>query len=65
MKVKDMNNVVIKIGDRVKKHTIINDSGSDYKISTVKHIAAMHMGGNLMIWAGSGGAHHPKACGEV
>jgi hypothetical protein len=60
--VKDMNGKVIKVGDRVKKHSLINNNKSEYTIATVKQLGTMHSGGEPMVWAGRGGAHHPQAC---
>ena len=61
-KTTDMNGVEIKEGMTVNKHSIIGDDSSSFKTGTVGHIAAMYIGGEEMIWAGSGGAHSPKAC---
>jgi len=61
-KVKDMYDNEINIGDKVRKHSIIGDDESNFKEGRVVHLAPMHSDGELMVWAGSGGAHHPEAC---
>jgi len=61
----DMNGIEIKVGDTVRKYSIIKDKNSSFKIATVKYVAPMHDDGESMIWAGGGGAHHPLACEVV
>lgn len=60
--VKDMNGVEINLNDKVKKHSIIGDPNSGFKEGVVTYLDSMYEGGEMMVWAGSGGAHHPKAC---
>ncbi len=59
---RDMKGTLIKEGMKVNKHSIINDDTSSFKTGTVDEVSPMHGGGDDMVWAGSGGAHHPKAC---
>lgn len=59
---KDMNGKEIKEGMTVRKHAIIKDKNSDFKEGIVSFVGPMYGGGEDMVWAGSGGAHHPKAC---
>lgn len=61
----DMNGIRINEGDTVKKYSIIKDKSSSFKTGKVSYIGSMHDGGETMIWAGSGGAHHPLACEVV
>lgn len=64
-KIKDMNGIEIKIGDKIKKHSLIKDPTSSFKEATVKFLDPMHSGGDNMVWAGGGGAHHPMACAVI
>ena len=57
-----MKNKTINIGDKIRKHSIIGDENSSFKEATVEHLLPMYSDGEILVWAGSGGAHHPKAC---
>lgn len=65
MLAKDMFGREIKIGDTVKKYSIINDKNSSYKVAKVKFIGPTCEGGESLVWAGGGGGHHPEACKVV
>lgn len=63
--VKDMSGNKLEVGDKIKKFGLLGRETESYKEGVISHIGSMHDGGDLMIWAGSGGAHHPLACLKV
>ena len=66
MKVRDINNTEIKVGDTVTKYAVMFDENSKHEQRVVKALAPMHENGEYMVWfVGGGGAHHPKACAVV
>lgn len=58
-----MNDVEIKVSDNVLRYSVIGREKGNPLLRTVKEVAPMYEGGELLVWfEEGGGSHHPRAC---